>query len=172
MLSEMLSETFMPSAKYPMLYWAEWALRYTSPLIAILLFQGSDKFRLWAEWLMRIAIATAFAGHGMKALYAEPQFIDFILVTCRHLSVDLGEEAAVWLLRFIGSVDLFLAAHLLFLKPARNHKALLWIAVWGAITAFSRITYGGSGNWHEVLIRSTHFLIPITLMISYKTRKP
>ena len=170
MISEMLSETLMPSAKYPMLYWAEWALRYSSPLVVLCLYQDSAQLRRWGEWLMRIAIVLTFAGHGIKAYYADPQFIDFILATCRRLGLDLGEDAAVWLLRVIGTVDLFFATHLLLRKWSKNLKILYGIAAWGAITAFSRITYGGTGNWHEVLIRSTHFLVPIALLWRYRVR--
>ncbi|MGK0236907.1 MAG: hypothetical protein ACI92G_000363 [Candidatus Pelagisphaera sp.] len=175
MLSEMLSETFMPSAKYPMLYWAEWSLRYSTPLIAILLFQMTDKGKLWSIRLMRLAIAMVFVGHGIKALYADPRFIDYLLVTFRRIGVKVSEDQAVTLLLIIGTLDILLAAHLLFRKLDRNRGVLIWITAWGLITAFSRVTYGGIGNWHEVLIRSSHFLIPIALLVAYRigpTKRP
>ncbi len=167
MLAEVASETFMPSAKYPSLYWAEWALRYATPLAAIFLFQSSEKSKIWAERIMRVSIAFTFAAHGRKALFAEPQFIDFLLIFFRRIGMESFSEApALTLLHMIGTIDLVLAAHLLFFKPERNRMVLIWMAAWGAITAFARITYGGWGNWHEVLIRSSHVLMPLALLLS------
>lgn len=168
MISEMLSETFMPSAKYPMLYWGEWTLRYCAPLIAILLFQATDKSKAWGDRIMRLSIVLVFAMHGIKALFTDPKFIDYLLVALRRIGVGMEEAHAAGLLHIIGAVDILLAAHLLFFKPERNRMVLIWIAAWGAITALARITYGGFGNWHEVLIRSSHFLVPIALLISYR----
>lgn len=168
MLSEMYSETFTTSAKYPFLYWTEWALRYSTPLIVILFFQTSEKGKLWSACIMRLAIAAVFTGHGIKALYADPRFIDYLLVTFRRIGMETQEPFAVTLLLLIGTVDILLAALILFRKPKRNHGVLIWIATWGAITALARVTYGGTGNWHEVLIRSSHFLVPIALLITYR----
>ena len=166
LLSEMIAETTMPSSKYPLLYWAEWALRYTTPLIAIMLFQGSGPSLSWGARLMRFAIALVFVDHGAKALLAEPQFIDYLIATFRRIGISVAETQSVIVLRVIGVADILLAVHLLILKPERNRAVLIWIAIWGAVTAFARITYGGVGNWHEVLIRSSHFVIPITLLIN------
>jgi len=165
MISEMLSETFMLSAKYPMLYWAEWALRYASPLAAVLLFQSSERSRIWAGRIIRFAIVLSFGAHGLKALMADPRFIDFLLVFFRRIGLEMDEATGVTMLHVIGSFDLVLAAHLLFVKLQRNRMILIWMAVWGAITALARITHGGAGNWHEVLIRSSHFLLPLTLLL-------
>jgi hypothetical protein len=171
MLFEMGSETFMPSAKYPLLYWAEWALRYTTPIGAILLFNPTEKKRLWGIRLLQISIALVFAAHGMKALLADPAFIDYLLVFFRRIGVGaVSEERVLTLVHFIGTLDLVLAAHLLFLKLERNRAVLIWMAVWGAITAFSRMSYGGWGNGHEVLIRTTHCMGPLVLWLLIRTQ--
>lgn len=170
MLVEMLSETFVPSAKYPMVYWAEWALRYSVPVAALLLFKSGKVCKERSVRIMRIAIALVFAAHGIKALLAEPQFLDFLLVTSRRLGWGMDEGQSLMLLHMIGTVDLIVAAHLLFLRPVCNRGVLLWMAVWGAITAFSRITYGGWGNWHEVMIRTSHLLVPVVLYLLYRWR--
>ena len=91
MVVEMLSETFAPSAKYPEIYWAEWALRYSVPLLAILLFKANKVNEVWGARIMRVAIALVFASHGLKALWAEPQFLDFLMVTFRRFGWDLNE---------------------------------------------------------------------------------
>jgi hypothetical protein len=166
MLVEMLAETLMTSAKYPGLYWGEWALRYLTPVAALYLFQSSDKSRVWAGRVMRIAIALTFAAHGIKALLADPQFVDYLLVFFRRIGMEsVSEPQALILLHMVGTIDLILAAHLLFFKPERNRMVLWWMAGWGLITAFARITYGGSGNWHEVLIRTSHCLVPVALLL-------
>jgi hypothetical protein len=171
MLVEMVLETALPSAKYPGLYWAEWAMRYTIPVIALFLIQPTKKSKVWSGGIMRVAIALTFAVHGLKALLGDPHFVDFILVLCRKMNLGGVTEAhALTGLHVIGTIDLLLAAHLIGFRVARNRMVLIWMAVWGAITAFSRITYGGWGNWHEVLIRSTHFMMPVALLLMYREK--
>ena len=46
------------------------------------------------------------------------------------------------------------------------------MAAWGAITAFSRVTYGGWGNWHELMIRTSHLLVPMVLYLMHQWRLP
>jgi hypothetical protein len=165
MAAEMLAETFAPGAKYPAIYWAEWMVRLATPLAAIHLFQFRTGTRAGVVRLMRFAIAATFAAHGIKALLADPQFVDFLLVFFRHAGLGaVAQDTAVLVLHVIGTIDVLLAAHLLAFKPERNRMVLVWMAVWGAVTACARITYGGMGNWHEVLIRSAHFAMPATLL--------
>ncbi|MDZ8120267.1 hypothetical protein [Pontiella agarivorans] len=172
MFFEMLSETFMPSAKYPLLYWAEWALRYTVPAAAIILLNPSERNRAWSMGLLRISIALTFAAHGIKALLSDPHFLDFLLVFLRRINVQtVNEEWMLHAVHLIGIFDLCLAAHLLFFKLERNRAVLIWMATWGAITALARITYGGWGNWHEVCIRSAHSIGPITLLLLISIRR-
>ncbi len=169
MAAEMLAETFMPSAKYPGLYWAEWMMRLTLPIAAMLLFQSLEITRAWAIQIMRLATALTFAAHGLKALLADPHFIDFLLVFCRRLGfAGVGEAQATTALHVIGTIDVLLAAHLFALKLEFNRMVLVWMAIWGAVTAFARITYGGWGNGHEVLIRSAHFTMPLALLLLAK----
>ncbi|MCF7973537.1 MAG: hypothetical protein K9N55_06960 [Phycisphaerae bacterium] len=166
MISEAVSETCMPSAKYPGLYWAEWSLRYATVPAAILLFQSWEKARVWSCRIMRVAIAITFLAHGVKALLGDPQFIDYLLVFFRRIGAgSLGEPQALTLLNMIGTVDLLLAAHLLFVKLERNQMVLAWMAAWGAVTALARVTYGGWSSWHEVLIRTSHFVVPVVLLL-------
>ena len=120
---------------------------------------------------MRIAITLTFAAHGVKALMSEPKFVDFLLVFFLRIGVGAVSEAqAITFLHMVGTIDLVLAAHLICFKPERNRMVLLWMAAWGAITAFARITYGGLCNWHEVLIRTSHCLVPIALLLSNRLR--
>jgi|GEM_PF-1076866 len=165
MMAEMFSATFAAGAKYPLLYWAEWMMRLTTPLVAVYLLRLNDRSFKWSIWIMRMAIALTFGAHGIKALLADPYFTDLLLVYSHRIGLDLvTQDGAVLMLHIIGTVDLLLAAHLVFFKPERNRMVLVWMAVWGLVTALSRLTYGGMGNWHEVVIRTSHFLMPATLL--------
>jgi hypothetical protein len=171
MAAEMLAATLMLSAKYPALYWAEWMMRFTLPIAAILLFQPWEKSKVWSLRVMRIATALTFAAHGVKALMTDPQFTDFLLVLFRRMGTSgIGESQAATLLHVIGTIDILLAGHLLGFKLERNRMVLIWMAAWGAITAFSRITYGGWGNGHEVLIRTAHFAMPLALLLLARSK--
>ena len=171
MIFEFLAETFMTSAKYPLLYWAEWALRYSTPLAALLLFSTRKKAETWGIMTLRLATALVFASHGIKALLADPRFIDYILVFLRRAGLAGTYEAqALTVVHIIGTIDLLLALHLIILKLPRNRMVLTWMAAWGFTTAFARIMYGGWGNWHEVLIRTTHFISPMVLLLLINNR--
>lgn len=168
---EMMAQTVLPSAKYPSLYWAEWALRYSTPVVAILLFNASGLFRIWGARLIQISLILVFAAHGLVALSGEPRFIDYLLVSLGRIGIStFAESQAVILLYGIGILDLAAAALLLFFKSKHRRVVLIWMAGWGAITAFSRITYGGFGNGHEVFIRASHFLLPLALFCFTRER--
>jgi hypothetical protein len=66
------------------------------------------------------------------------------------------------MLRIIGSLDI-LAAILAIVFPKK--PVFIWLAFWGLITAFARITELGIGMYPEVLIRAGHFLVPICLIL-------
>ena len=42
--------------------------------------------------------------------------------------------------------------------------ALLYMALWGAITAASRVSYDGWHRLPDVLFRATHFVVPWVLL--------
>jgi len=171
LLVEMMAQTVLPSAKYPSLYWAEWALRYTAPGVAILLFNTSSVFRIWGARIIQLALILVFAAHGLVALSGDPRFIDYLLVSLGRIGIStLTEAQVVIFLNVIGALDLVAATLLIFLKSERRNVVLIWMAGWGAITAFSRITYGGFGNGHEVFIRASHFLLPLALFCFTRER--
>ena len=86
------------------------------------------------EWVLRIAVAGEFIGHGVFALQGKKQWIDWF--SAFGIS-DAGTAAQ--LLFLVGIMDIALAL-LILIKPIRI--ALLWMAFWGFWTALVRPIVG------------------------------
>lgn len=86
------------------------------------------------EWVLRIAIAGEFFGHGMFALQGKEAWIDWI-----HTLTGLETGTASQLLTLVGYWDIAVA-FIILLKPVR--VILLWAAFWGFWTALVRPLVG------------------------------
>ena len=86
------------------------------------------------EWVLRIAVAGEFIGHGVFALGRKPAWLEWFPV----FGIS-NPETARTLLFLIGVVDIALAI-LVLVKPIR--LALLWMAFWGFFTALVRPIVG------------------------------
>jgi hypothetical protein len=86
------------------------------------------------RWILRIAIAGEFVGHGVFALQGKKQWIDWI-----HQLTGAEIGTATLLLTLIGLVDLFVAL-IVLVKPVR--AVILWAAFWGFWTALVRPLVG------------------------------
>ena len=86
------------------------------------------------EWILRIAVAGEFIGHGVFALQGKKAWIGWI-----SQLTGAGAETARMLLFLIGAMDLIVAL-IVLLKPIR--AALLWAAFWGFWTALVRPIVG------------------------------
>ncbi len=86
------------------------------------------------QWVLRIAVAGEFVGHGVFALQGKPQWIGWI-------GEMTGADAALaaQLLFFVGLTDL-LVALIVLVRPIR--AVLLWAALWGFWTALVRPLVG------------------------------
>ncbi len=87
-----------------------------------------------AHWILRIAVAGEFFGHGMFALQAKEGWIPFFT------PFGFSPEQAIFIMPIIGAMDIFFAL-LVLVKPIR--VALLWMAFWGLWTALLRPLTGG-----------------------------
>lgn len=87
-----------------------------------------------AQWVLRVAVAGEFVGHGVFALQGKADWIKWV-------SQLTGADAATaaTLITAIGVLDILVAAVIL-LKPMR--AVLLWAAFWGAWTALVRPLVG------------------------------
>ena len=87
-----------------------------------------------AEWVLRIAVAGEFIGHGVFALQAKKDWVGWF----GQFGVT-DPALATKLLFFIGCMDLLLAL-LVLVRPVRI--LLLWMALWGFWTALLRPLVG------------------------------
>ncbi|HJV32999.1 MAG TPA: hypothetical protein VJ694_03160 [Patescibacteria group bacterium] len=87
-----------------------------------------------AQWVLRVAVAGEFVGHGVFALQGKADWIKWV-------SQLTGADAATaaTLITAIGVLDILVAA-IILLKPMR--AVLLWAAFWGAWTALVRPLVG------------------------------
>ncbi|MCC6546053.1 DoxX family membrane protein [Candidatus Sumerlaeota bacterium] len=153
----------------PFSSWVYWtsSLRYLLPLAFAALI-ALPKDERWGRvryhacaWIMRVGIALVFISHGLEALYQHPQFIDLIIGSAnRWVGFRPTEWQAVQILKVIGTVDVVVGVLLMF---GRWRWLIMELALWGLITALSRVTASGAWSTYEVLLRTSHFLAPIAL---------
>ncbi len=86
------------------------------------------------EWVLRVAVAGEFVGHGVFALQGKQSWIGWIQ---QLTGVDTGLAAT--LLTLIGLTDL-LVALIVLVRPIR--AVVLWAAIWGFWTALLRPIVG------------------------------
>lgn len=87
-----------------------------------------------AQWILRIAVAGEFIGHGILAMQGKQDWIGWIQ---QFTGTDVA--MATQLLFFVGLSDVILAI-IILIKPIR--AILLWMAFWGFWTALVRPLVG------------------------------
>ncbi len=107
------------------------------------------------EWVLRIAVAGEFIGHGVLAIQGKPTWIGWFSIFGVTDSV-----LAAKLLVAIGILDVCLAI-LVLLKPIR--LALLWMVFWGFWTALLRPIVGES-VW-DFVERFSNWGAPLALLL-------
>lgn len=107
------------------------------------------------EWVLRVAVAGEFIGHGMFALQGKAQWIGWIQ---KMLAVD--STAAGQLLLAVGVCDLIVAL-IVLLRPIR--AVLLWAVFWGFWTALVRPLVGES--FWDFIERWANWGAPLALLI-------
>jgi hypothetical protein len=164
------------------------AVRYAAPLALILFiaFPGREE-ESKITWILRWGVAGTFVGHGLCALWMKPSFIDLIVGTMNLFlgdpiltagSLEALEEAfavaasrqafAEAALPVIAIQDFILVA--LLLLPGKKIKTVaLWMAVWGFVTAMSRMTALGWDHWHDLALRICNGGIPLFLWCYWKS---
>jgi hypothetical protein len=197
-LLEAVSGTIIAGYRFSEWTVPAYALRFGAPfaLLALTAFPRAGVLERWrlpmTVGLLRMAIATVFVMHGLQALWADPQFIDLIIGSGRRLlGVRITEADAIMCLKVIGVADLAVALALviypvpmfvpraLWANPCavcpirRTIMPLLlgWAAMWGLVTAASRMTSlgwsSGLPQYPELLDRASHFLGPLALWYLY-----
>ncbi len=145
------------------------SLQYIAPLALALLLPSARRASLpavrinTAVWMLRIATAGVFTAHGIEAISLHPEFVDYLIRAAEQL---LGEQitqpTAETLLRVIGVIDIALALTLL---ADRWWPIAAYMALWGIVTAMSRVVASGWGNWPEAAMRAGNAGVPLALSV-------
>ena len=165
------------------------AVRFAAPvaLLLFIAFPGREQ-ESKIEWLLRLGVAGTFVGHGLCALWLKPSFVDLIIGTMNlflgdpvftavsfqdleeALSIAASRQViAESVLPIIAIQDFILVAFLLF--PGKSIKTIaLWMAVWGFVTAVSRMTTYGWDHWHDLALRICNGGIPLFLWVYWKSQ--
>lgn len=117
-----------------------------------------------AMQLLRWAVAIVFVAHGIEALQLNPKFTDLLIgSTQRTLGVELSETSAERMLMAVGVIDIVVA---ITCVCVRSLAIIGWIALWGGLTACSRIVaLGWETAWHEALTRVPHCGVPMAVAL-------
>ncbi|MEO8376662.1 MAG: hypothetical protein ABI579_03250 [Candidatus Sumerlaeota bacterium] len=166
-LLEVAAQYRFGGAPFSSWVYATSSLRYLMPFAFAALI-ALPKDQTWSRvrydvcaWIMRVGIAVVFISHGLQALFKHPQFIDLIIgSTRRWVGFRPSEWQAVQMLKLIGIVDVVVGVLLMF---GRWRGLLMEMALWGFITAMSRVTAAGPWSGYEVLLRTSHFLGPLVV---------
>jgi hypothetical protein len=105
-------------------------------------------------YALRFAAAMCFIGHGTFGIITKQ-------VWCNYFAVfGIGHQMAYTLMPILGSVDILFGLSILF-YPTRF--VLLWLAVWGVITATLRPMSGEP--FAELIERAGNFGAPMALLL-------
>ena len=143
------------------------AVRYLAPLALALLIarRGDPHAESMALWILRVAAAATFLGHGARALLLHANYVDLILMAGRRmLGVEIAEDAAGSLLQLIGAVDVVLAVSIL---GARWRAVPAYMAIWGAVTVASRMVHSGLEAWTETVLRTPNWGVPLAILLAW-----
>lgn len=107
------------------------------------------------EWVLRIAVAGEFFGHGVLAMSGKQAWIGWFA------NFGITDVAlATQLLFLIGLIDVILAV-LILIRPVR--LALLWMIFWGFFTAILRPIVGES--FLDFIERFANWGAPLALLL-------
>lgn len=107
------------------------------------------------KWILRIAVAGEFVGHGVFALQGKEGWFKYFY------PFGITEVSTITtILLIVGIMDVALAA-LVLIKPMRI--ALLWMAFWGFWTALIRWPIGDEPIW-DFLERWANWGAPLALL--------
>lgn len=124
-----------------------------------------------AIFCCRWLVALTFVGHGLRALFDYPLYLDYLIHFFSLIHIQFLPSTILMFLHAIGTIDIALSHHLCFYKLMRIKWVLIYMALWGLVTALARVFFSGMGAWHEVSIRAPHFLVPLALLYLLKQQK-
>jgi hypothetical protein len=137
-------------------------LRILTPIgLWILIKNKGDYSKAYS--VLTLALSITFFTHGLEALSLHPRFIDYLFAfSTKFLNYNPQQSSIEFILIGIGCLDICVAI-LVLVKP--KPVIFIWMSYWGFVTASARIVELGWVMYPEVLIRTSHFLIPFSLLI-------
>ncbi|HLG25182.1 MAG TPA: hypothetical protein VI588_00090 [Candidatus Gracilibacteria bacterium] len=108
-----------------------------------------------AQWVLRIAVAGEFLGHGVFGLQGKEQWVGWMVQL-----LGVSHEMGVQLLFFVGLLDI-LVALIVLVYPVR--AVLLWATLWGFWTALLRPIVG-EPVW-DFIERFANWGAPLALLL-------
>ena len=150
----------------------EYGLQIAIPIsCALMLPNISPRWEGLAEQIVRLGVSFCFIGHGLYALGYAPTPGGFVTMTMNIL--PLSEAGAEQFLQLIGALDL--CAALLLWLPIYELKraALIYMVIWGGMTALARPLGQPSATMIDAVIvwgpefiwRTSHALAPLWLWL-------
>jgi hypothetical protein len=106
------------------------------------------------HYTLRFAAALCFIGHGAFGIITKQIWLNYFAV------FGIGHDMAYQLMPLLGTIDILMGISLL-IYPTR--AILLWLGVWGFITASLRPLSGE--HFAETIERAGNYGIPLTLLI-------
>ena len=107
------------------------------------------------EWVLRIALAGEFFGHGVFSIQLKQRFLEML-----EAMTGITGTAAATIMKTIGFVDIGVAI-LALLKPLRI--ILIYASVWAFLTALAR-PIAGDPIW-DFVERWANVGIPLSLLL-------
>lgn len=109
------------------------------------------------EWVLRIAVAGEFLGHGVFALQGKAGWFKYF----ESFGIT-SPETMTTILLLVGIMDIAMVFIVLF-KPIRIF--VLWMAIWGFWTALIRWPFGPDPIW-DFLERFANWGAPLALLLT------
>jgi len=119
-----------------------------------LTFVAVRRSELAAWWVLRLAAAACFVGHGAFGVIGKSEWLPFFQV------VGIGESIAWWLMLVVGVVDIAVGLSIVVV-PTR--ATLLYMTVWSLWTAALR-PLSGLSVW-ELVERAGNYGVPLALLL-------
>lgn len=106
------------------------------------------------EWVLRVAVAGEFLGHGVFGLQVKAGWVEYFT------ALGFSADTATTLLPWIGAMDVFLAIAVL-VYPMR--ALVLWMTLWGVWTGLLR-PLAGEPIW-DFVERFANWGAPLALLL-------
>jgi hypothetical protein len=130
------------------------AARYLTPIGLYFLLRNSKS----GITILKVGVSLTFIAHGIECLYKDPLFVDYLIYALKWFS--LNEDGANNLLLIIGTADILVGIiSLIWVNP----WVYFYMAFWGLFTAFYRVLYEGGPGYLSMLMRSSHYFVPLFL---------